>query len=184
MDHPQAIIEKAQRLEQLLRRLEAGEAFEPACTALELRVKEKDIPRLQAKYEAGGRKWEALIDGRYGHPLKVNSAVRQWMYDRKKEDETLTAGELAKELAAKFQIELSVGQTNYLLRKVELARPRGRPPKQKRAEAEPSPEPVATVEESAEAPEPETTVKGNEESVEHAGLFFPGGGKARDGSGG
>jgi hypothetical protein len=114
MDHPQAVIEKAQRLEQLLLRLEAGEAFEPTCTALELRVKEKDIPRLQAKYEAGGRKWEALIDGR---------------------------------------------------------------------EAE-SPKPEATVEEKAEPPEPETTVEGRAESVEHAGLFFPGGGKARDGGGG
>lgn len=149
-----------------------------------MHVKEKDIPRLQAKCEAGGRKWEALIDGRYGHPLKVNSAVRQWMYDRKKEDESLTAGELAKELFAKFQIDLSVGQVNYLLRKVELTRPRGRPPKKKKAEAEPSPGPVATIGESTGAPEPETRVEGNEKSVEHAGLFFPGGGKAGDGSGG
>jgi transposase len=169
LDHPQAVVEKAQRLEQLLLHLEAGEAFEPTCTALELHVKEKDIPRLQAKYDAGGRNWEVLIDGRYGHPLKVNSAVRQWMYERKKEDESLTAGELAKELAATFQVDLSVGQINYLLRKVELTRPRGRPPKQKAAGTEPA--------------EPETTVEGNVESVEHAGLFFPGGGEAGDGGG-
>jgi transposase len=170
MNHPQAVIEKAQRLEQLLLRLEASEPFEPARAALGLRVKEQDVPRLQAKYDASGRTWEALLDGRYGHSQKANSAVRQWLYDRKKEDQSLTAGELAKELAEKFKVNLSVGQLNYLLRKVELTRPPGRPPKPRAA--------------GDESPEPVTAVAGNPESVEHAGLFFPGGGEARDGSGG
>ena len=183
MNHPQAVIEKAQRLEQLLLHLEAGEPFEQTRAALDLRVKEKDVPWLQAKYDASGRAWEALIDGRYGHSQKANSAVLQWMYDRKKEDESLTAGELAKELAEKFKVNLSVGQINYLLRKVELTRPPGRPPKRRTAGDE-SPEPMATAEERAETPEPVTAVEGNTESVEHAGLFFPGGGEARDGSGG
>lgn len=183
MDHPQAVIEKAQRLEQLLLRLEAGAAFEPTCSTLELRVKEKDIPRLQGKYAAGGRKWEALLDGRYGHPLKVNSAVRQWMYERKKEDDRLSAGELAKELAAKFNVDLSVGHVNYLLRKVELTRPRGRRPQQQTVAQEPA-APAVGVEEQAAPPEPAAPGAGKIESVEHAGLFFPRGGKARDGGSG
>ena len=183
MNHPQAVIEKAQRLEQLLLRLEAGESFEQTRAALKLHVKEKDVPRLQAKYDANGRTWEALIDGRYGHPQKANSAVLQWMYDRKKEDESLTAGELARELAEKFNVNLSVGQINYLLRKVGLTRSSGRPPKRRTA-GEESPEPRDMAEKRTESPEPETTVEGNAESVEQAGLFFPGGSKARDGSGG
>lgn len=180
MDHPQAVIEKARCLEQLLLRLEAGEPFEQTRAALELRVKEKDVPRLQVKYDAGGRAWEALIDGRYGHPQKANSAVRQWMYDRKEEDELLTAGELAEEVAEEFRVDLSVGHVNYVLRKVELTRPPGRPPK-RRTEREEPPEPVATTEERAESPEPATMSEGNAESVEQAGLFFPRGGEARDG---
>jgi hypothetical protein len=65
MNHPPAVREKARQIEQLLRRVEAGESFQSVRAALGLRV-EEDLPRLRAKYEAGGRRWEALIDGRYG----------------------------------------------------------------------------------------------------------------------
>jgi len=165
MNHPQAVIEKAQRLEQLLLRLEAGEALEQACADLGLRVKAKDVPRLQAKYEAGGRNWEALIDGRYGHSQKAHSALREWMYERKKEDEELTAGDLAKEIGKEFKVKLSIGHINYLLRKVGLTRPPGRPPKRK--------------EESDTSSTPEAPA---EESVDQAALFFPRGGQGSHGS--
>jgi len=127
MTHPPAVIEKAQRLERLLLRLEEDEPLEQVRVDLGLSVETEDIARLQAKYEAGGRSWEALIDGRHGHPQKAHSALREWMYERKREDESLTAGELAVEIEEQFQVELSIGHINYLLRKVELAGPRGRP---------------------------------------------------------
>jgi len=75
----------------------------------------------------GWRSWEALIDGRYCHPQKAHSALCEWMHERKRENKSLTAGELAGEIAEQFQVELSIGQINYLLRKKELTRPRGRP---------------------------------------------------------
>ena len=72
MVHPPAVREKAQRLEQLLLRLEAGERFDQVCADLDLSLEAEEMPRFQAKYRAGGRQWEALIDGRYGHPQKAH----------------------------------------------------------------------------------------------------------------
>jgi transposase len=166
MIHPLAVCEKAQRLERLLLRLEAGEPFDPVCADLGLSVRAEDVPKLQAKYEAGGRRWEALIDGRYGHPQTAHSALREWMYERKREDESLRARELAEEIAEQFQVELSIGHINYLLRKVELTRPRGRPHRRREEEE-------GEAVSSAAAP--------SDESLDNGGIFFPGGGEARDG---
>jgi transposase len=167
MIDPPAVCEKAQRLERLLLRLEAGEPFDPVRADLGLSIRAEDVPKLQAKYEAGGRTWEVLIDGRYGHPQTAHSALREWMYERKREDESLTARELAEEIAEQFQVELSIGHINYLLRKVELTRPRGRP--HRRREEEEEGEAVS----SAASP--------SDESLDNGGIFFPGGGEARDG---
>jgi len=165
MTHPPAVIKKAQNLERLLVRLEAGEPFEQVRADLSLSVEAEDVLRLQAKYEVGGRSWEALIDGRHGHSQKAHSALREWMYERKREDESLTAGELAAEIEERFQVELSIGHINYLLRKVELTRPRGRFYRHR--------------EEESEAPRaPETQ---SEESLDNAGTFFPGSSEAGDG---
>jgi transposase len=167
MIHPPAVCEKAQRLERLLLRLEAGEPFDPVRADLGLSVRAEDVPKLQAKYEAGGRTWEALIDGRYGHPQTAHSALREWMHERKREDESLTARELSEEIREQFQVELSIGHINYLLRKVELTRPRGRPHRRREEEEEREAVP------SAAAPP--------DESLDNGGLFFPGSGEARDG---
>lgn len=156
MDHPSAVIEKAQRLEQLLQRIEQGEPLEQVCAALELEADAAHLAQLQAKYEAGGRTWEALIDGRYGHPIKAHSALREWLYARKREDEELTAPQLVEAVKERFGVELSAGHINYLLRKVELTRPPGRPPSRPAAEAEP------------EEPEPAR------QPLDNAGIFFPG----------
>jgi transposase len=168
MNHPPAVCEKAQQLEQLLQRVEAGELFESVRAALDLRVEEEELPRLRARYEAGGRRWEALIDGRYGHPLKAHSAMREWLYERKRVDESLTAPELAREVMEHFGIELSAGHINYLLRKVELTRPPGRP--QRCEGRETSAGSVAAASESGS-------------SLENAGLFSPRSREARDGCG-
>ncbi|MBC8262849.1 MAG: helix-turn-helix domain-containing protein [Anaerolineales bacterium] len=164
MIHPPAVCEKAQRLEQLLQRIEAGEPLDQVCADLDLNVKAEDVPKLQAQYEAGGRNWEALIDGRYGHPQKAHSALREWIYERKREDKSLTAGELAEEIAERFQVKLSIGHINYLLRKEELTRRRGRP-RRHREEAKSEPAPAAS----------------SGESLAQAGLFFPRGSEAGDG---
>lgn len=167
MIHPPAVCEKAQRLERLLQRIEAGEPFDQVRADLGLGIEEEDVPKLQAKYAAGGRTWEALIDSRYGHPQTAHSALREWMYERKREDKSLTARELAEEIAEQFQVELSIGHINYLLRKVELTRPRGRPHR-RREEKE---------EAAAQAP-----AAPSDESLDNGGLFFPGSGEARDGN--
>jgi transposase len=103
-----------------------------------------------------------LIDGRYGHPQTADSALREWLYERKREDETLTGGQLAKLVEEQFGIKLSDGHINYLLRKVGLTRAPGRPPKAKVAKDDPEPE------------QPE-------QPLDNAGVFFPGSGEARDG---
>ncbi len=165
MNHPPAVCEKAQQVERLLQRVEAGEPFESACAALGLCVEAEDLPRLQARYEAGGRRWEALIDGRYGHPQKAHSALREWLYERKRADESLTAPELAREVQERFGVALSAGHINYLLRKVELARPPGRPPR------------AAGRETSVGA----AAVNESDISLANAGIFFPRSRETRDG---
>jgi transposase len=160
MDHPATVIEKARRLEQLLQRVEQGEPLEQVCAELHLAVDAKHLARLQVKYQAGGRTWEALIDGRYGHPIKAHSALREWLHERKRQDKELTASQLVDEVRTQFEVELSAGHINYLLRKVELTRPPGRPPTQ------------PATEEESEAPS---------QSLDNAGIFFPRSSEGRDG---
>jgi len=169
MNHPPAVCEKAQQVEQLLQRVEAGEPFESARAALGLRVEEEDLTRLRARYEAGGRRWEALIDGRYGHPQKAHSALREWLYERKRADDSLTAPELVREVQAQFGVELSAGHINYLLRKVELTHPPGRPFRAKGQET--SAGTAAGVNEGGS-------------SLANAGIFFPRSRETGDGRGG
>jgi hypothetical protein len=160
MEHPQAVCEKAQRVAQLLQRVTAGECFESVRAALGLRIAEREVPQLQARYAKSGQRWEALVDGRYGHWQTVKPAVREWLYARKRQAEGLTAPALGAEIEAQFGICLSAGHINYLLRKEELTRPPGRPPVAV-APAEPG---VATV-------------KTPPQSLEQAGIFFPRSGK-------
>ena len=157
MDHPQAVIKKAQRLAHLLRRVEQGETLAEVCTEIGVEITPNRLVALQAKYETGGRSWEALIDGRHGHVQKVTADMKEWLYERKRQDKTLTGPELVKAIRDKYGVELSVGHVNHLLRQVELSRQTGRPPK-----------PVAEK-------EPE---RGgiSEPVVDNAGIFFPGGG--------
>jgi transposase len=161
VSHPLAVCEKAQSLEQLLQRLESGERLISVRAELELDVKAADVPHLRAKYEASGQTWESLLDGRYGHPQTAHSALREWMYQRKREDPTLTAGQLAEAVAAQFGVRLSAGHVNYLLRKVELTRAPGRPYKT-----------------PADASDASTPTAPPELSSDQAGLFFPRGGQA------
>lgn len=157
MDYPPAVIAKAQQCETLLHRGAAGEACAAVCADLGLHVSPAGLARLQAKYAAGGQHWAALLDGRFGHAQCVNSAMREWLYERKRQDESLRAAALAAALAQEFGVQVAAGHINYLLRKVGLSSPPGRPYNTPPA---PAPTPV-------EAPPPP--------SLANAGLFFPGG---------
>ena len=155
--HPQVVIKKAQRLEQLLQRVEQGEPLAEVCAELGIEVTPERLTTVQAKYEAEERSWEALIDGRYGHEQSITSEMKEWLYERKREDERLTGPELGKELEARFKVKISVGHVNHLLRQVGLSRQTGRPPK-------------AGEKKEAAASETGGPV------VDNAGIFFPGGG--------
>jgi len=156
MEYPAAVLEKAQRLEQLLQAVAAGASLDEANEALGFSLDQRQLARWQARYEAGGRQWQALLDGRYGHPRTANSAVREWLYARKEEDEEPRAPHLAIEIKEQFGVELSAGHINYLLRKRGLSAPPGRPYKKQPP--------------GEEAP---ATTPAPGESVDNAGLFFP-----------
>jgi transposase len=162
--HPQVVIKKARRLEQLLQQVEQGEPLAEVCAELGLEVSPERLTTLQAKYEAEERSWEALIDGRYGHQQSLTSEMKEWLYERKGEDERLSGPELVKELAERFKVKISVGHVNHMLRQVSLSWQTGRPPKagrKKEGEAEKTAGPV----------------------VDNAGIFFPGGSQSGDGGG-
>jgi transposase len=166
MDYPQAVLKKAQRLEQLLLRVAAGEPLDKLNEELGFDLDEDELACQQAKYENGERTWEALIDGRHGHPHKVHSAVREYLCTRREDDDSLRAPQLCEDVEEKFGIEVSAGHINYLLRKRGLTAPPGRPFKKPPSDEE-SEEPASSS-----------------ESIGNAGLFFPGSSKGGDGSGG
>ena len=163
MEYPKAVIEKAQKMEKLLQRVDAGEPLDQVCAELDVEIDERRLAALQAKYKAGGETWEALLDGRFGHPHTAHAELREWLYKRKKQDETLRAPKLATEIEKKFGVVLSAGHINYLLRKRELTAPPGHPYKQPPAEQEEE--------------QPPTDI----ESLDNAGLFFPGSSQGRAG---
>jgi hypothetical protein len=165
MDYPQAVIEKAKRLEQLVQRVAAGEPLVEVNEALGFNLDEKELIRAQRKYEAGGEQWAALTDGRYGHAQKIHSGIREWLYSRKERDKAVRAPQLAREIKEKFEVEVAPGHLNYLLRKRALTAPPGHPAKSGPADEEAG--------EGAPA---------GSETLDNAGLFFPGGGQ--DGAGG
>ena len=104
MEPSTAVTEKAQRLVKLLRRVARGEPLEQVCAELDLAVDAERLAKLQVTYEAGGCTWEALIDGRYGHPQKAHSALREWLHERKRQDEELTARQLVDEVKTQFNL--------------------------------------------------------------------------------
>lgn len=161
MEYPKAVIEKAQKQAELVQRIEQGENREQVCERLGLEVSETDLTTLKANYEAGGRRWQALLDGRFGHSQKAHSALRAWLYERKREDENLRSPQLKREIADRFGVDISEGHINYLLRQRGLTAPPGRPYKPTESPSES--EPAAS------------------ESVDNAGIFFPGSGQGRNG---
>ncbi len=113
MSYPKAIVEKAKRIEHLLHRVEGGEPFDQVCVDLKVKLSASALAKVVSKYQAGGRKYKALIDGRCGHPQKAHSAMREWLYARKAAHPRLPAYQLADEVFEQFDVKLSVGHINY-----------------------------------------------------------------------
>lgn len=174
MNHPEAVVEKARRLERVLMRVDQGEPLQGLCQELGVRVDDKGLAKLQQKYVERGGGFEALLDGRYGHGVKVNSAMREWLYERKRQDASLTAPQLVEAMGQEFGVRLTDSHVNYLLRKVGLTRAPGRPFKASMSADDEKAEPREGVESSAKD-EVETQATGN------AGLFFPGSRQRSDG---
>jgi len=166
MEYPKAVAEKAKRLEQLLQRVAGGEPLAEINEELDFNLDEKQLAKAQARYEAGGGQWEVLVDGRYGHAQKIHSGIREWLYSRKEKDKAVRAPQLAREIKEKFKVEVDPGHLNYLLRKRGLTAPPGHPGK---------PEVVGEEGEAGPAAS---------ETLDNAGLFFPGGGEAGAGGDG
>jgi hypothetical protein len=160
--YPPAVHAKAEKMEQLLLRLEAGEELAQVCGEMKMALSPEGARKLQAKYEGGGRQQAALLDGRFGHRQQANSAIRGYLYERKQAEPELTGPQLAAEVAQRYEVAVSVGHINHILREVALSRVTGRPRKQ----GEPKP--------SASGPPAQA----------QAGLFFPGGGEASPGGDG
>lgn len=158
MEYPPAVIDKAKKQEKLLQARAAGKTLAEARAISGIaNMTVKEANRLQRKYEAGGRTWKALLDGRFGRDIKANSAIKEWLYERKRQEPTMRARQLAEEIKERFGIEFRAGHINYLLRKEELTAPVGRPEKQ-------------TATGTAKQEERE------ENSQENTGIFFPGSG--------
>jgi transposase len=133
MEYPAKVREKAQQMEQLLLQIEQGTSLEEACAQLNVEVSERQLSRLQAKYQAGERRWEVLQDGRFGHRQGVTPEIENWLYARKRQEagqatsEQSTATQLGQEIELRFQVKLHPWQINYVLRQRGLTRPAGRP---------------------------------------------------------
>jgi transposase len=160
MKYPEAVITKAKRMAKLVERVADGEPLVEVCMELGISVSAEELKKLQAKYESGGKSWEALLDGRFGHDVKAHSALRAWLYERKSQDSSLRASQLVKEIAEKFDVQLSIGHINHLLRKQAMTAAPGRPFKR------------------IEAKDEQETTEETPASQENAGLFFPGSGQA------
>jgi transposase len=162
MEYPVKVREKAQQMEQLLLQIEQGTSLEEACTQLNIEVSERQLSRLQAKYQAGERRWEALQDGRFGHRQGVTPEIENWLYARKRQEaglparEQSTAAQLGQEIETRFQVKLHHWQINYVLRQRGLTRPAGRPRR------------VDETESSGESKAEEVIT----ERIDNAGVFF------------
>ena len=156
MHYPLAIIEKAKRTEELVKRVSAGEALVAVCDELNISVSSSRFAKLLKRYEAGGQSYESLIDGRQGHAQKSHAGIREYLYARKRDHPEVKASQLVSAIETKFDVKFSKSHINYLLRRAGLNSPQGRP---KSGRTDNPPE--------TDLPDP-----ANEE-LPNAGLFFP-----------
>ena len=149
----------ARRKEQWILRTERGENSERVRRELKVPLKTSSFGWLRQRYQVGGRKWQALLERRHGVTTKGTPAVKAFLAKAKARDPQLTGAELCVQVWERFEIEISLGRLNALVREAGLSNPPGRPPKAPDGEA-----PAAATRE-----------------VDNAGAFFPSGRAHRTG---
>jgi hypothetical protein len=147
-------VNRALAQEQLLKRLERGEAFEALCQELGLSHSQNYLPELRRRYCQGGSTWEALIDHRHGHAYKLTEARRAWLRQQKQDNLALTQEDLVQRFADEFQVRISQSHVSNILQAEGVAIPGGQHYRPQGERALP---------------------------VERAGVFFPSGGSSTDG---
>ena len=147
----------ARRKEQWILRTAQGEDLDKVRQGLKLHLKASSLPRLRQRYQAGGRKWQALLERRHGWATKGTAAVKAFLQKVKAQHPQATGAELCVQVWERFEIDLSLSRLNELLHAEGLSNPPGRPRK---------------------ASSPETTST-TERDLDHAGAFFPSGGVDR-----
>ncbi len=128
MEYTPTQTEKAQRKEQLILRVEKGEPLAQVTAELGLKIEKSYFPQLRSRYQKGGRDWRALVDRRGGQARKATPEIKAFLFDRKRADSYLSAGDLQKEVWRKFKVQFSVRRINELLQAEDLSSPRGRRP--------------------------------------------------------
>jgi transposase len=143
----------ARRKEQWIRRTEQGEDADRVRRELKLKLKTSSLPWLRQRYQAGGRKWQALSERRHGIATKGTAEVKAFLKKAKEQPPQVTGDELCAQVWERFEIDISLSRLNELLHAEGLSNAPGRPQK---------------------APTPETSPAAERE-VDNAGAFFPSG---------
>jgi transposase len=151
--------ELAHRKEQWILRTEQGEDPERVRRELKLKLKTSSLPWLRQRYQAGGRKWHALLERRHGVATKSTPEVKTFLKQAKERDPQVTGGELRRQVWERFEIDISLRRLNELLHAENLSNSPGRP---------------------RQAPTPEAS-PASEREVDNAGAFFPSGRADRTG---
>ena len=81
--------------------------------------------------------------------------MREWLYERKRQETGLTAPQLVEALRQEFGVSLSDAHVNYLLRKVGLTRAPGRPYKVPEGAGDEEAEPLGSGDETTHGFGPE-----------------------------
>lgn len=143
----------AHRKEQWLLRTEQGADPNQVRRELKLNLKPSSLPWLRQRYQAGGRKWQALLERRHGIATKGTAAVRAFLKKAKARNPQATGAELCIQVWERFEIDISLSRLNELLHADGLSNTPGHPRK------------VPPLETSA----------ATERDLDHAGAFFPSG---------
>jgi transposase len=143
----------ARRKEQWIRRTEQGEDADRVRRELKLKLKPSSLPWLRQRYQAGGRKWQALSERRHGIATKGTAEVKAFLKKAKAQHPQATGADLRIQVWERFEMDISLSRLNELLHAEGLSNASGRPQK---------------------APTSETN-SAAERAVDNAGAFFPSG---------
>jgi transposase len=143
----------ARRKEQWILRTEQGEDPNQVRRELKLNLKSSSLPWLRQHYQAGRRKWQALLDRRHGIATKGTAEVKAFLQKAKARNPQATGAELRIQVWEHFEIDISLSRLNELLHADGLSNAPGHPRKVS----------------------PPATASATERDIDHAGAFFPSG---------